>query len=138
MAASIESRVPFLDHKLVEFAMKIPAQYSIRGLAGKFILKEAMEDVLPHSVIYRKKMGFPTPWEHWLKGATLDALERLLLAPRSMDRGLFQRDAVQRIFAEHRNRTGDHSNRIWRLLNLEIWQRIFLDGESPGQIRCDA
>jgi asparagine synthase (glutamine-hydrolysing) len=138
MAASIESRVPFLDHELVEFAAKIPSEYSVRGMAGKFILKEAIGDLLPHSVIHRKKMGFPTPWEHWLKGPELDALERMLLAPRSTDRGLFRRQAVQRIFGEHRYRTRDHSNRIWRLLNLEIWQRVFLDGEVIGNVRCDA
>jgi asparagine synthase (glutamine-hydrolysing) len=138
MAASIESRVPFLDHELVEFAMKIPAQYSIRGMTGKFILKDAMQDLLPRSVIYRKKMGFPTPWEKWIKGGQLDVIERILLAPRSMDRRLFQRKAVQRMFTQHRNRTRDHSNRIWRLLNFEIWQRIFLDGEEPRQIACFA
>ncbi len=135
MAASIESRVPFLDHELVEFTAKIPPQYFVRSMAGKFVLKKAMEDLLPHSVISRKKMGFPTPWEHWLAGATLDTLQRMLLAPRSMDRGLFRRKAVERMFDEHRNRTRDHSNRIWRLLNLEIWQRVFLDAEAPEQIR---
>ena len=138
MAASIESRVPFLDHELVEFTAKIPARYFIRGMGGKQILKKAVEDLLPRSVIYRKKMGFPTPWEHWLAGATLDALERMLLASRSMDRSLFRKQAIQRIFAEHRSRRRDHSNRIWRLLNLEIWQRVFFDGESPEKIRCDA
>jgi asparagine synthase (glutamine-hydrolysing) len=138
MAASIESRVPFLDHELVEFSAKIPAQYSIRGLAGKQILKKAVEGLLPNSVIHRKKMGFPTPWEHWLRGAQLGAIEQILLAPRSMGRGLFGRQAVERIFAEHRNGMRDHSNQIWRLLNLEIWQRIFLDGDAAEQIRCDS
>ena len=66
MAASVESRVPFLDHMLVEFTARIPAQYSIRGMAGKFILKQAVEDLLPRSIVYRQKMGFPTPWEYWL------------------------------------------------------------------------
>lgn len=131
MAASIESRVPFLDHELVEFTTTIPPEYAVRGTAGKFILKRAIEDLLPHSVIYRKKMGFPTPWEHWLNGPQLDAIQRMLLAPQSMDRGLFRRQAVERIFVEHRNRIRDHSSRIWRLLNLEIWHRIFLDGETP-------
>lgn len=138
MAASIESRVPFLDHELVEFAIKIPAQYSVRGLGGKFILKQAMGDLLPSAVIYRRKMGFPTPWEHWLAGPQLDAIERMLLAPRSMDRGLFQREPIKRILRQHRHRTRDHSNRIWRLLNLEIWHRVFLDGECAEQIRYDA
>jgi len=129
MAASIESRVPFLDHVLVEFTARIPAKYSIQGMAGKFILKQAVEDLLPRSIVYRKKMGFPTPWEYWLSGPQLDDLERMLLEPRTIERGLFRRDTVKRIFAEHRGKVRDHGNRIWRLLNLEIWHRVFIDGE---------
>jgi asparagine synthase (glutamine-hydrolysing) len=138
MAASVESRVPFLDHKLVEFAARIPTQYSINGLTGKFILKQAMADLLPKAIIYRKKMGFPTPWEYWLAGPQLDVLEQMLLAPRSMDRGLFRPEVVKRLFAEHRNKKRDHGTRIWRLLNLELWQRAFIDGEAPEQVRWDA
>jgi asparagine synthase (glutamine-hydrolysing) len=129
MAASIESRVPFLDHELVEFTARIPAQYSIEGMAGKFILKQAVEDLLPKSIVYRKKMGFPTPWEYWLAGPQLDDLEQLLLEPRSTKRGLFRPEAVKRMFAEHRAKARDHGNRIWRLINLEIWQRVMIDSE---------
>ena len=131
MAASIESRVPFLDHKLVEFTARIPAQYSIRGMAGKFILKQAVEDLLPHSIVYRKKMGFPTPWEYWLSGPQLDDLERMLTEPRSVERNLFRPDEVKRLFAEHRAKTRDHGNRIWRLLNLETWFRTCIEGDVP-------
>jgi asparagine synthase (glutamine-hydrolysing) len=129
MAASIESRVPFLDHPLVEFTARIPAQYSIQGMAGKFILKQAVEDLLPKSIVYRKKMGFPTPWEYWLAGPQLDDLERMLLEGRSTERKLFRPEVVKRIFAEHRTKVRDHGNRIWRLINLEIWQRVMIDGE---------
>ncbi len=132
MAASIESRVPFLDHVLVEFTAQIPAEYSIRGLAGKHILKSAVEDLLPHSIVYRKKMGFPTPWAYWLAGPQLDDLERMLLEPRTMDRKLFRPDAIKRLFAEHRAHHRDHGNRIWRLLNLETWMRVFIDNEVPA------
>jgi asparagine synthase (glutamine-hydrolysing) len=131
MAASIESRVPFLDHVLVEFTARIPMKYSIRGLSGKQILKSAVKDLLPHSIVHRQKMGFPTPWEHWLAGPQFDDLEKMLLEPRTLERGLVQRDAVRRLFAEHRAARRDNGNRIWRLLNLEIWQRVFLDGELP-------
>ncbi len=131
MAASVESRVPFLDHVLAEFTATIPAQYSIHGMAGKVILKQAVEDLLPHEIIYRKKMGFPTPWESWLVGTQLDELERMLLEPRSAERGLFRRDAVKRIFAEHRSKSRDHGTRIWRLLNLETWFRVMIEGEPP-------
>jgi asparagine synthase (glutamine-hydrolysing) len=129
MAASVESRVPFLDHVLAEFTARIPTQYSIHGMAGKFILKQAVEDVLPHAIVYRKKMGFPTPWEYWLAGSQLDDLERMLLEPRSVERGLFRPEEVTRIFAEHRSKLRDHGNRIWRLLNLETWFRVMIEGE---------
>ena len=129
MAASIESRVPFLDHELVEFTASIPAQYETQGLAGKFILKAAVEDLLPREVVYRQKMGFPTPWAYWLAGEQLDQLEQLLLEPRTVERGRFNRDAVSTLFGEHRAGVRDHGNRIWRLLNLELWERVCLEGE---------
>lgn len=133
MAASVESRVPFLDHTLVEFAAAIPSEYSIQGMAGKFILKQAVEDLLPHEIVYRKKMGFPTPWESWLAGQQLDDVKRILLEPRSLERGLFRRDAINRIFAEHRSKSRDHATRIWRLLNLEIWFRVVIEGEAAEE-----
>jgi asparagine synthase (glutamine-hydrolysing) len=129
MAASIESRVPFLDHKLVEFTASIPAQYAIKGLAGKQILKEAVEDLLPHDIIHRKKMGFPTPWAYWLAGSQLNDLEKMLLSPRTLERGFFKPEAVKGLFAEHRAGRRDHGNRIWRLLNLETWMRVCIDRE---------
>jgi asparagine synthase (glutamine-hydrolysing) len=134
MAASIESRVPFLDHELVEFTARIPARHSIEGMAGKFILKEGVEDLLPRPIVYRKKMGFPTPWEYWLAGSQLEDLERMLLEPRSTERGLFRPAAVQRLFSEHRAKTRDHGNRIWRLLNLETWMRVMIDGEPKESV----
>ena len=131
MAASIESRVPFLDHVLVEWAMRVPASIQIRGTAGKCILKKAMEDLLPQSIIYRPKLGFPTPWSGWLAGAQLDGIERLLLESRSMSRGFFRQPAVEKLFREHRAGYRDHYDRIWRLLNLELWHRVCLEGEAP-------
>jgi asparagine synthase (glutamine-hydrolysing) len=131
MATSIESGVPFLDHVLVEFTARIPAIHSIRGMAGKFILKEAVEDLLPKSIVYRKKMGFPTPWEYWLAGPQLDDLGRMLLDSRSTARQLVRPEVVKRIFAEHRAKARDHGNRIWRLLNLETWLRVCIEGDGP-------
>jgi asparagine synthase (glutamine-hydrolysing) len=134
MAASVESRVPFLDHPLVEFTARIPANQQIKGLAGKFILKDAIADLLPESIVYRKKMGFPTPWAYWIAGPQLTEIENLLLEPRTRARGLLRPEAIQQLFAEHRARHRDHGNRIWRLLNLELWQRVFIDGELPASI----
>ena len=141
MAASIESRVPFLDHPLVEFTARIPANEQIKGMAGKFILKEAVEDLLPHDIIYRQKMGFPTPWAYWLAGPQFEQIETLLTEPRSAARGLFRPDMLSRIFAEHRSGHRDHGNRIWRLLNLEWWQRVCLEGDlesQPGVVSANA
>jgi len=130
MAASIESRVPFLDHVLAEFAVNIPAKYQLRGLSGKHILKQAVADLLPREIIYRPKEGFPTPWQSWLMGPQLDAIETLLLEPRSGERDLFVRETVKRLFREHRWQHRDNSDRIWRLLNLEVWQRVCLEGDA--------
>jgi asparagine synthase (glutamine-hydrolysing) len=134
MAASIESRVPFLDHVLVEFASRIPREVQLRGLAGKTILKKAMEDLLPHSIIYRPKLGFPTPWSRWLAGPRLDRIEALLLESRSLDRGFFQPAAIQRLFHEHRIKRRDNYDRIWRLLNLELWHRACLERDTSAQV----
>ena len=130
MAASIESRVPFLDHTLAEFAINVPAKHQLRGLSGKHILKKAVSDLLPREIIYRPKQGFPTPWSGWLQGPQLDVIEKLLLERRSMNRGLFEKRSVEGIFREHRSRHRDNADRIWRLLNLELWQRTCLEGDS--------
>jgi asparagine synthase (glutamine-hydrolysing) len=130
MAASIESRVPFLDHPLVEFATNIPQNLQLGGFAGKRILKKAVEDLLPHSILYRPKLGFPTPWSRWLAGPRLDVIRKLLLEPRSTERELFQPSAVEQLFEEHRSKYRDHSDRIWRLLNLELWHRTCLEKEE--------
>src|SRR5207247_3896847 len=86
MAASVESRVPFLDHELVEFTASIPAKYSTKGIKGKCILKAAVADLLPAAIVHRQKMGFPTPWAYWLAGPHLESLERLLLETRTVER----------------------------------------------------
>jgi|SRR5579863_904357 asparagine synthase (glutamine-hydrolysing) len=130
MAASIESRVPFLDHALVEFAINIPQRLQFDGFSGKRILKKAVEDLLPRSILDRPKLGFPTPWSRWLAGPQLDVIRNLLLEPRSLDRSLFQRSAIERLFSEHRAGYRDHYDRIWRLLNLELWQRVCIEKEQ--------
>jgi len=137
MAASIESRVPFLDHVLVEWTMHVPRSIQIRGLAGKRILKKAMAGRLPDSILYRPKLGFPTPWSGWLAGPQIDVVEGMLLEPRSLERGLFRRASIERLFREHREHYRDHYDRIWRLLNLELWQRVCLEGESPMNARTE-
>jgi len=89
-----------------------------------------VEDLLPRSIVYRQKMGFPTPWSYWLAGPIQERLQRLLMEPRTLERGLFRSEALQRMFAEHAAGRRDHGNRIWRLLNLELWFRVCVEGES--------
>jgi asparagine synthase (glutamine-hydrolysing) len=127
MAASVESRVPFLDHELVEFAATIPQAYSTKGFSGKCILKAAVRGLLPESILHRRKMGFPTPWSQWLAGPDFDHVQVLLTAPRTLQRGFFNPEAVRRLFLQHRAGQCDHADRIWRLLNFEMWQRVFID-----------
>jgi asparagine synthase (glutamine-hydrolysing) len=137
MAASVESRVPFLDHPLVEFALSIPAELKTHGLTGKTILKAVLNDRLPKSVLNRKKMGFPTPLFDWLSGPQVDNVEHLLLEGRSLNRGLFKPERLSRLLSEHRTNSRDHSDKLWRLLNLELWHRVFVD-RDPGLLEPHA
>ena len=127
MAASVESRVPFLDHVLVEFALNIPASLKTRGLTGKRILKAVMKDSLPKPILNRQKLGFPTPYSQWLSGPQVDIVKDLLLEERTLNRGLFKSGTVERLLAEHRANHRDHADKLWRLLNLEVWHRVFID-----------
>jgi asparagine synthase (glutamine-hydrolysing) len=79
-------------------------------------------------------MGFPTPWAYWLAGPHLDDLERLLSEPRTLERGLFRPEILKRLFAEHRAGCRDNGNRIWRLLNLELWLRVCVDREPTADV----
>lgn len=133
MAASIESRVPFLDHKLVEFTAKLPEKMKLRGRNTKWILREAMKNILPREILDRPKMGFPVPLGDWLRGQFSHSVDEYLLSERSASRNIFSQDAVRTLVAEHRGGE-DHTARIFRLINLEMWQRIFIDGEGrPGK-----
>jgi asparagine synthase (glutamine-hydrolysing) len=90
--------------------------------------------LLPNSIIDRTKLGFPTPWAQWLAGDQLNSIESMLTEPRTVERGLTERAAVQKLFSEHRAGQRENGNRIWRLLNLEIWQRVFIDREAHSVI----
>ncbi|MBL8190940.1 MAG: asparagine synthase (glutamine-hydrolyzing) [Acidobacteria bacterium] len=129
MAASIESRVPFLDHKLVEFAARLPERMKLRGLTTKYILRQAMADKIPAEILTRKKMGFPVPVGAWLRGEFRSLLDEYVLGTRAMERGIFEPDFVRNLVARH-EAGENHAERLWMLMNFEIWQRRFLDGEE--------
>jgi asparagine synthase (glutamine-hydrolysing) len=129
MAASIESRVPFLDHKLVEFAASLPSRAKLRGLTTKWILRKAMRGRLPDAILSRRKMGFPVPIGAWLRGRYRHLLDDYVLGARARGRGVFDQSYVAEIVARH-DAGEDHSERLWMLVNFEIWQRRFVDGEE--------
>jgi asparagine synthase (glutamine-hydrolysing) len=134
MAASIESRVPFLDHGLVEHVAALPASLKLRGLTTKAILREALVGVVPREILSRPKMGFPVPVGRWLRGAFWPVLREFVLSPRAAQRGLFEARELARLCEEHRSGAVDHGERLWLLINLEIWQRVFLDRESASSV----
>jgi len=130
MAASIESRVPFLDHPLVEWVARLPRTMKLRGTTTKWILREAMRGVLPDPILSRGKMGFPVPVGGWLRGPWQHLVDEFVLGGRALERGLFEADGLRALSAEHAAGTRNHAERLWSLINLELWQRIFLDGEG--------
>jgi asparagine synthase (glutamine-hydrolysing) len=129
MAASIESRVPFLDHKLVEFAARLPVRMKLRGLTTKYVLRRAMRNRLPKEILDRRKMGFPVPVGKWLRGRFSHVVDEYVLGERARNRGIFEMEWIHNLVARH-NAGEDHSERLWALINFEIWQRRFLDGED--------
>ncbi len=133
MAASVESRVPFLDHKLVEFVAKLPVNLKLRGWTTKYILRKSMNGTIPKEILERKKAGFPVPIKKWFQDRTFSDLREYLLGDRAGQRGLFRREYVENLLNSHTAGHEDQSDRLWSLLNLEIWHRIFIDGEGvPG------
>jgi len=133
MACSIESCVPFLDHPLVEFAAQVPAHLKIREGRGKYILRKAVEDLLPQNTLTRKKMGFPTPLKNWLLDPRANALYTKLQEPDGFIASYLDMGRVKTMIEQHRNRTIDATDRIWRLLNLQYWGEIFLTARGQGQ-----
>ncbi len=129
MAASIESRVPFLDHKLVEFTARLPQRMKIRRKETKWILREAMRGILPEEILTRGKMGFPVPLGNWFRHEFRSVVEENVLSERALSRGIFDADFVREIVSRH-NSGENHDERLWFLVNFEMWQRRFIDGET--------
>jgi asparagine synthase (glutamine-hydrolysing) len=139
MAASIESRVPFLDDRLVEHVATLPSELKVRMWQTKAIFREAVRDIIPSEILTRKKMGFPVPIGRWLRGDFWPVVQEFVTGPRAAERGLFDRGALNRMADEHRAGQGRHGDRLWLLVNLEIWQRIYCEGEDPAvvmQVMC--
>ncbi len=134
MAASLESRVPYLDHQLVEQAMQIPGGQRMRRWQTKVVLREALRELVPPQVLTRSKMGFPVPFGSWVRGAFRWALDEYVLSDRALDRKFFRPETINRIVDEHVKGTRAHTDRLWLLVNLELWHRMAIDGEEPERL----
>jgi asparagine synthase (glutamine-hydrolysing) len=132
MAHGLETRPPFLDHRVVELAARMPLRHKFRHGQGKRILHEAFADLLPPEVRQRPKMGFGVPLDHWFRGPLAGFAREVLLDPQTLARGLFRPEAVRALVDAHLSGQFDHSYRLWALLILELWQRRWLDRRAPA------
>jgi asparagine synthase (glutamine-hydrolysing) len=141
MGAGIEARVPFLDHKLVEFAASLPQHLKVSGLSSKIVLKRLAERYIPHETIYRRKVGFTVPLTRWFAGPWRGLINDVLLADRCLDRGYYNADVVRSIVSDHVQGRVDREQGIWLMLALEIWHRLFVDEDGSeavvGRVKAD-
>lgn len=131
MAVSLEVRSPLLDHQLVEFAAALPVDLKLRGLTQKYLLREVMRGVLPPAILKRRKMGFGVPIDRWFRRELRDMAYDVLLDRTSRERGLFRPDAVRAYLDAHVRGRAHHHPRLWSLLMLELWHRMFIDARCP-------
>jgi asparagine synthase (glutamine-hydrolysing) len=134
MATSLECRVPFLDHELVELAARIPESIKVRGGRLKHVLKESVAHLLPEDILERKKRGFGTPMGAWLRGELAPLRDSVLSESAVRARGLFDPARVRQLIEDHGQNRIDGTDRILALLNLEVWSRMYLDARSPEDV----
>ncbi len=128
MSVSIEARVPFLDHHLVDYTMDIPMDDKVHGNVAKYLLKKAVEGIIPHEIIYRKKMGFAAPMSQWMRGDFGKQVLSEIMASRLLDRGWLDREFIANLIRDHRTGRRDTSLFIWTLYNLTAWYDYWIEG----------
>ena len=121
MASSVEARVPFLDHRLVEYTLRLPSTVLVKGGVTKYPLKKAVEGLIPHEIIYRKKQGFAAPVNEWIRGPWRSMVEQTLFHSPMSRLGLFRKDEIQRLFERHTRGASNEGQLLWNLLNLHLW-----------------
>lgn len=132
MSTSVEARVPYLDHKMVEFSMNIPGTLKVKNNVPKYIMKEAVRGLIPDEIIDRKKMGFDAPVKSWLKGSLGDKAESIFRNTKLRGEGLVDFDKAIDILNDHRYKGRDHGYPVWSLLNLGLWYDSWIAGEDSG------
>jgi asparagine synthase (glutamine-hydrolysing) len=129
MANSLELRVPLLDHRLLEFAASLPPEFKLNGFALKYIWKRALSKRVPESILKRKKAGFPVPYESWLRNNYKDQIRAILTDQKTMERGYFRKATIEKFISANSD-FGRYSKEIFSLVALELWHRMFLEGEQ--------
>lgn len=127
MAASLEARVPLLDHELIEFVVGMPAELKLKGLETKYIFKKAMEGIVPREILYREKQGFGVPIGDWINAQLKDRIYSDLTEQKTIERGYFDPGYIKTLLDEHRRGRRDHSHAVWVLWMLELWHRGYID-----------
>jgi asparagine synthase (glutamine-hydrolysing) len=135
MAYSVEARSPLLDHKVMELAASLPADYKLSGGVTKRVLKEAFRGVVPDDILDRPKQGFGVPLRHWFRDELRDMPREMLLDPGARTREWLRPEEVERLIDEHRAERADHSLRLWTLLQLETWHREVVDTAASDHHR---
>jgi asparagine synthase (glutamine-hydrolysing) len=130
MAASLEARVPLLDHNLVEFAAALPQNMKLKGLTRKYLLKKVVREWLPREILQRQKKGFPMPFAIWFRKEAREFLRDILSPATLRSRGLFSAPFVENLITEHEKGFADHGSLLWGLLSVELWHRLFIDSHS--------
>ncbi len=138
MAASVEGRMPLLDHDLAEFAARLPEHLKASPWQTKIVIREIARRRLPASLLSRKKVGFAVPMGPWFRGSLGDALERFTLGPEARDAPLVDPSRVRRALTLHRAGRYDFGKELWSVLTLDVWARIFLDGARPESLLLEA
>ena len=133
MAVSLEAREPLLDHRLLEFAARVPTSLKLKHGRGKHLLRQALEQKVPREILERGKQGFEAPIGEWLRGPLAPMADALLADGRLRDRGIFNDGEVARVWREHRSGRADHRHRLWQLIMLELWFRQFIDRAPAAQ-----
>lgn len=132
MANSLEARSPFLDHRLMEFAARIPPQLHLQGLQKKFLLKKALAKILPQEILRKRKQGFGIPLGAWFRQDLLNYSHDILLSQDAVRRGYFNTNEVKRLLEQHKFGRVNNGYKLWSLLWLELWHRVYVDDEMPN------
>jgi asparagine synthase (glutamine-hydrolysing) len=134
MAHSLENRSPLVDHKVVEFAARIPGAMKLKGRNLKYILKKVAARYLPRDVITRPKQGFSFPVGTWMRGQLKPLMDNLFRQSRFVEQKIFDGGEIQRMWNAHVSGKADHNYRLWILLNLELWHRMYFEGETAESL----